>query len=139
MRHSPFGRSIGCFRKHRDTCDAAPFSSTLVNATHFFLSAAVRIVEPFKRSGGDCASGGRARKLILFGQKDRYDSACDRWICWIGGMESEVVVIIIDFEEDLLPRDLDKPEIVLAERVIVLIKVVVSRDRDQNGLIKVDT
>src|SRR3954447_17260060 len=80
-----------------------------------------------------------SRKLILFGQKDRHDPSCHSRICWIEGMESEVVVVIVDFEEDLLPRDLDKPEIVLAERVIVLIKIVVSRDRDQNGLIKVDT
>jgi hypothetical protein len=27
-------------RKHRDTCDAAPFSPTLENTTHFFFPAA---------------------------------------------------------------------------------------------------
>ena len=44
-------------------------------------------------------------------------------------MEPEIVIVIVDFEEDLLARDLDETKIVLAKRVTVLIKIVVSRDR----------
>jgi hypothetical protein len=52
-----------------------------------------------------------------------------------GSTLDKLTLIQVDFEKDLLPRDLNKPEIVLAEGIVVLIKIIVSRDRDQDGLV----
>jgi hypothetical protein len=135
MGHSPLGRRVGNSRKHRDTCDAAPFSSTLVNTTHFFLPAAGQDRRAFQSIRRRLRIGRPSRKLILFGQKDRHDPSCHSRVCWIGRMEPEIVIVIVDFEEDLPAGDLDETKIVLAKRVIVLIKIIVSRNRDENGLV----
>ena len=50
-------------------------------------------------------------------------------------MEPEIIVVGVDFEQDFLAGELDEAEIVLAEGIVVLIKIVISRDGDQNGLI----
>jgi hypothetical protein len=52
-----------------------------------------------------------------------------------GSTLDKLTLIQVDFEQDFLAGDLDEAEIVLAEGVVVLIKIVISRDGNQNGLI----
>jgi len=51
-----------------------------------------------------------------------------------GSTLDKLTLIQVDLEQDFLAGDLDQAKVMLAKRVVVLIKIVISRDRDENGL-----
>jgi Ethanolamine utilization protein EutJ (predicted chaperonin) len=61
---------------------------------------------------------------ILVRQHDGQQSLGDRGVGWVGRVSREVVIVVVDFEEEPLPLDLQRTEVVLAVGVVVLIEAV---------------